>query len=244
MLFRSSLTLSPSGIGSEYASSGYVNIGGKEICSFTRSGDVLTLTRGQYNTVGVAHDASERVQQCAVWITQNPGQIISDLLLTYAGIYSGWVPTSTWLTECSTYLGVSYSANVAEPTSVATLISELIEQAGLAMWFDNETQLINLQVLRPIASTAQLFDQSKYLVDSFAIKEQPEKRLSQVYTYFAKVNPLINQDQVNNYKSFVYSIDATSEAAYGGIAAIKTIFSRWIPDGGRAIATTWKVRIC
>src|SRR6185369_15797769 len=103
---------------------------------------------------------------------------------------------------------------------------------------DNQTELINLQVLRPIASTADLFDQTRYLADSLEIKEQPEKRLSQVYTYFAKINPLINQDQVNNYKSFVYSIDATSEAAYNGIAAIKTIFSRWIPDGGRAIATT------
>jgi hypothetical protein len=233
-----SLTLSPSGIGSEYAASGWANIGGKEIVSFTRASDVLTITRGQYNTAAVAHEANERVQQCAVWVTQNPGQIISDLLLTYAGIYGGWVPTATWLTECSTYLGVSYSANVAEPTSVATLISELIEQAGLAMWFDNQTQLINLQVLRPIPSTAQLFDQTRYLADSLQIKEQPEKRLSQVYTYFAKINPLINQDQINNYKSFVYSIDATSEAAYNGIAAIKTIFSRWIPDGGRSIATT------
>ncbi|HEV7284387.1 MAG TPA: hypothetical protein VGN75_05980, partial [Kaistia sp.] len=56
-------TLSPSGVGNaEYPASGYVAIGGKEICGFTRSADTLTLTRAQYGTTAAAHDAQDRAQ--------------------------------------------------------------------------------------------------------------------------------------------------------------------------------------
>ena len=41
-----SVNLTPTGIGSDYGSSGYVRIG-SEVMAFTRSGDTLTLTRAQ-----------------------------------------------------------------------------------------------------------------------------------------------------------------------------------------------------
>lgn len=233
-----SFTLSPSGIGnSEYPASGHVNIGGKEICSFTRSGDTMTITRAQFNTTAVAHDISERAQLCLRYTTQDVAVIISDLLLNYTDVISSWVPLATWQTETAAYLATSYTALIAEPTSVSKLISELVEQAGLAIWWDDINQHINLQVLRPIASNAFVYNADNYIASSLEVKEQPEKRLSQIYTYFAKLSPLVNEDQINNYRSTAYTTDAVSESRYGS-ASIKKIYSRWIPDGGRAIATT------
>ena len=62
-----SATLTPTGIGnSEYPASGTLSIG-KEAMTFTRSADVLTLTRAQWGTEDKEHKAGDTVQICAAW---------------------------------------------------------------------------------------------------------------------------------------------------------------------------------
>jgi hypothetical protein len=59
------INLEPVGVGnSEYDASGWVTLSGSEVASFTRSGDVLTIVRAQYNTEAIAHDENSVVQQC------------------------------------------------------------------------------------------------------------------------------------------------------------------------------------
>jgi hypothetical protein len=231
-----SATLLPAGIGnSSYPASGFLQIDGSEICSFTRSGDTLTLTRGQKNTTAVAHNAQGRVQVVLQYTSADPATIIRDLLVTYAAVPSSYIDLTAWQAEVAGYLSTVYTATITEPKSVADLVSELVEQVGLVIWWDSINQKIRLLVLRPIPSGADVFDHQNFMADSLEVKEQPEKRLSQVYTYFAKINPLINDDQENNYRSTSFQRDATAEAAYG-TPAIKKIYSRWIPDGGRSVA--------
>jgi hypothetical protein len=130
----------------------------------------------------------------------------------------------------------NYSANIAEPTSVNTLISELIEQAALVVWWEPLTQLIRLQVLRAIATNASTFGEDNTLEGSLTISEQPTTRISQVFTYFGQRNPLDPIDQENNFRSAVLTIDGDAELDYG-TSAIKKIYSRWIPFGARTVAT-------
>lgn len=233
-----SATLLPAGIGnSEYPASGYAAIGGKEIVSFTRSGDVLTITRAQYNTTAIAHSANDRVQVCAVWTAQDVADIIDDLMTTYGSVPSGYIPIADWQAETDAYLGQVYTGIVAEPTSVKTLIGELALQAGLAIWWDDLTAQIRLQVLRAISTDAELFDDaSDKIGGTLQITEQPDQRISQVWTYFAQRNPLDGQEDSNNYRSVDVLVDATAEINYG-TPAIQKIYSRWIPVGGRAVAT-------
>jgi hypothetical protein len=230
-------TLTPSGIGNaEYPASGYIAIGGEEIVAFTRSGDALTITRAQFNTAAVAHDAGARAQICLHYNGVDPADIIADLLENYAGVPSDYIPLAAWQTETDAYLQRVYSALIAEPTSVNDLVSELIEQAALAVWWDPLTQLIRLQVLRPITATAAAIDETNTMEGSLAIQEQPDQRISQVWTYFGQRNPLEPIDEPNNFRSTALTIDADSELEYG-VPAIKKIFSRWIPFGGRNVAT-------
>ncbi len=231
------LTLSPTGIGAEYPASGLVNIGGTEICSFTRAADVLTITRAQKNTAASAHNAQDRVQLVLQYTAQDAATIIYDLLVTYAGVPSSYITLANWTAETTAFLSTVYTATIAEPLSVAHLVSELVEQVGLVIWWDDIGQQVRLQVLRPIASDAFVFDADNCLAGSLAVKEQPEKQLTQVYTYFAKLNPLVEESQLNNYRSTSFVQDATAEAVYG-TQVIKKIYSRWIPDGGRAVADT------
>lgn len=230
-------TLSPSGIGnSEYPASGYVAIGGEEICAFTRSGDDLTLTRGQLGTVAVAHDAQDRVQLCLRYAAEDPADIIADLLENYAGVDPAYIPLTSWQNETGSFLQRVYTTTIAEPTGVNALVSELIEQAALAMWWDDINQVIRLQVLRPIASDAASFTPENILQGTLGVKEQPNTRLSQVWTYFGQKNPLKRADEPDNYRSSAVTTDPDAELDYGG-AAIKKIYSRWIPAFGRSVAT-------
>jgi hypothetical protein len=128
-----SATLAPSGIGDlEYPSSGYIAIGGKEIVSFTRSSDTLTITRAQHNTDAVAHDAGDRAQICQEYSAQSPAYVVNDLLVNGAGVDSSEIPYEDWLLEATAYYGRVVTALIPEPTPVKQLIGELMEQCGMA----------------------------------------------------------------------------------------------------------------
>lgn len=231
-----SATLSPTGIGNlEYPASGKVAIGGKEICAFTRSGDVLTLTRAQANTTAVAHAAQDRVQLVLEYAGEDAADIVADLLETYAGIDPAYIPLTAWQTETGAYLQTVYTALIAEPTGVRQLVSELVAQAALAMWWDDLNQQIRLQVLRAIPPQATTFDDGNTLAGTLRNKEQPDKRLSQVWTYFAQRDPLRPIDDADNYRSVALTVDLQAQTDYG-TPAIKKIYSRWIPALGRTVA--------
>jgi Concanavalin A-like lectin/glucanases superfamily/Phage tail fibre adhesin Gp38 len=236
--FAASLTLVPTGIGdAEYAAEGYAIIGGSEIAFFTRSSDTITLvSRGEFNANADDHTAGERFQQCVFYDAVGPDVIIADLLTTYAGVDSTFIDTASWAAEIATYVNTVYSALICEPTSVATLISELIEQVGLVIWWDDVNQSVRLQALRPISATADTFDADNIMVDSMDVTEQPDKRLTQVFVYFNQFTPKKSLDQLDNFLSSSFVRDAVAEAEYGGEPLVKTIYSRWIGAGGGSIA--------
>lgn len=234
--------LSPSGVGdAEYPASGYVNIGGKEICAFTRSGDTLTLTRAttipgfSFETEVVEHDAGSRVQLCLPYIAEDPADIIADLLENYAGVPSEYIPLVSWKSETGAYLQNLYTTLITEPTAVNKLVSELVEQAALALWWDSINKRIRLQVLRPIPTTAAKFTEETIISGSLRTREQPDTRLSDVLTYFALRNPLRPIDETDNYRSALLTVDLEAIDEYNG-RANKIIHSRWIPFGARTVA--------
>jgi hypothetical protein len=229
-------TLSPAGVGDEeYDASGYINIGGNEICSFSRIADALTLGRAQLGTTASAHDAQDRVQQVLSYSAQDPALIIYTTLLFFAGVPAAYLPLQAWLSETENFLGTLYTGVVAEPMSAAALISEIIQQAGLVLWWDDENQVIRLQVLRAITTTADEFTAEQYMEGSLDVKEQPAKRVSQVWTYFGKFDPTKAATEVDNYRSLAIAVDDAAELDYGTPAIYKR-YSRWIPSGGRSVA--------
>jgi len=235
-------TLTPTGIGDEeYAASGYLNIGGKEIVAFTRSGDTLTLTRAQFGTEGAAHEAGDKCQQCLYYQAEDPADIIHDLLTTYTETPSGYITLIDWQGETSAYYGRVNTALIVEPTPVEKLLKELIEEVGLALWWDDLDQKIRLQVLRNIPITAELFDaryapgEANVVENTLQVREQPGKRISRVQTFFGLKTPFESLGEPWSYRSSALTPDLDAEANDG--KAIKTIYSRWIPFGGLTAAT-------
>lgn len=232
-----SATLLPTGVGNaSYPASGYVSIGGKEICSFTRSGDVLTLTRAQFNTTAQAHRAEDRAQLCIYYNGDSPADVIYDLLTTYADVPTAYIPLTDWQDEINNYYNRQITALLANPTSVKDLVAEIIEQVGLAIWWDDEVELIHLQVLQEATNISYEYNEENILEGSLQIKEQPEKRISQVWNYYGQINPLKSISDIDNYRSTLATVDAQSQADYGQ-AAIKKIYSRWIPELAQVVAS-------
>ena len=232
-----SATLTPTGIGNEeYPASGKLNIGGKELVSFSRSGDVLDLTggRAQNKTVAVEHDAGSRCQIVLEYSAQDPANIIADLLENYASVDSSYIPVNDWLDETEAFYRRVNTAVITEPTAVNDLVNELIEQCGLMVWWDDIDNEIKLQVLRAISTTARTFDDTNIWSASLKVEEQPSKRISRVLTYFAQFNPLIGVEDPENFRSSYFTIDTDIEVADG--ITQKTILSRWTPLGGQTAA--------
>lgn len=230
-------TLQPAGVGDEdYPAAGLAVIGGNEIVSFTRAGDALTLTgRGLKGTAAGSHNAQDRVQLVLSYNAEDAADILYDLAVNYARIPAEYIDLADWQNETATYLNRVYTTDICEPTGVKTLMSELIEQAALSVWWDEINRKVRLKVLRGILTDVARFTPENVLEGTSSIKEQPDKRLSRVQTYFGRVNPTKPLTDTENYRSFSLVIDDAAEADYGS-PVLKTIFSRWIPPLGRNIA--------
>lgn len=230
-----SATLAPSGIGNaEYPSSGYLSLGGSEIVGFTRSGDALTITRGQFNTEAQSHSAQDRAQLCLYYQGVDPADIIEDLFTGFANIPGSQIPIDDWRAETAAYLRRVYTAMIAEPTPVRDLVAELVEQAALVLIPDDIAQTIRLQVLRTINTGAAIWSEENIGKGSLRIKDQPAKRITNCITYYGLINPLENVDDPKNFRS-IEAYDAT-DFDVENQPTIKRIFSRWIPAFGRTVA--------
>jgi len=250
---QTTCTLLPTGVGdAEYPDRGYVTLGGKELCYFTRNSDSLTITRGQFYTEAEEHKASDLVQLCKSFFDldtsagMDPADILYDLFVNYTGIDPSWIPLDDWRSKTAAYINRRYYAIIAEPTSVKDLATELVEQAGIIIFGDDisndGTPYIRIDVVRRQADTIRSFDEETMTAGSFSVSDQPDKRLSQVWTYYGQRNPTEKLDDTSNYSAAVAVVDEDAEEAYGQ-PAIKKIYSRWIPRNNRPAASDLDYRL-
>lgn len=237
---QTTATLIPLGIGDiEYKPYGHLALGGNEIVSFTRSGDTLTIVRGQLGTTAQTHAQEDRAQEVLVFSSANAADAIWVLLTQYAFIDPVFIPLEDWRAEVNTYLQRLYGRVIAEPTGVNKLIADLIEQAGLVLWWDTVSEQLRLQVLRSIPTTAFEYNPANTIAGSFQVQEQPQKRVTEVWTYYGVRNPLEPLDQFDNYRSNAIERDLEAATAAGS-AIVKKIFGTWIP----ALAADTALRTC
>jgi len=231
-------TIIPSGtLAADYPSSGLACIGGNEIVIYTQTGgDNVSLTRGQFGTTAVEHSTQDRFQVC--WFQETPESpevIIADLLENYAGIDPSLVPFDDWSAEIAANLGTVYQFVVTEPTPVNKLVSEIIQQIGGAIWWDDVGGQIRLQILREIQADAERWNEDNTLAHTLDVTEQESKRVTQVQVYYAQINPTLKVDETRNYASVFTVTDEVTEILVGG-RSLKQIFARGISSGGQAVA--------
>ena len=236
-----SATLLPAGIGnSEYPASGHARIG-DEVVSFTRSGDVLTLTRAQLNTTADSHDGEDAVQLVLEYSAELAVDIVYDLLINYTMVDPATIDKTAWDTAAATITNL-YTAYITEPTAVKDLIGELEEQGGFTLWPDVTTGTITFKALQSLSPAFTVDDDAWIVAGSLKTKRLVNSRVSEVWMYYGQVDPTKSLDERTNFRSRYVNADLSAETNYGA-AAIREIFSRWIPQFGRLSAQAAAVRI-
>jgi hypothetical protein len=232
-----SLTLEPAGIGDlEYPASGNASIG-DEYVSFTRSGDTVSLTgRGLKGSEQDAHDEGETFQIALVYASQDPADIIDDLIFNYTDTAATYRDLAAWQSETTNFYGRLLSADIAKPTPVKDLVSELIQQVGLLIYTDIVSEKIRLKVLRQGTPTLAVTDDN-HIAGSLKFIQDEEQRINAIYTYYGQKNPLENLDEDKNYKSIVAQYDDDQVKALENLPlSIRKIRSRWITNNNRPAA--------
>lgn len=233
-----SFTLDPVGIGNdEYPASGVVRIG-KELMTFTRVGDAMTVTRAQYNTAAATANAGDTVQLCLEYSAGAPATILNDLLANYAGIPSGYLNTAQWAQEQTDYMPRLYSALITQPTGVAELVGEMCQQMYFYPIWDERNAVLNIRAIRPAEDDTvyDLADFGSFVADSVTLRDLPEQLVTQVWVYYGIINPAESATDPKNYA--VREIVATDESLpeKQGTEKIKQLFCRWIPSTNGAAA--------
>lgn len=237
--------LTPAGIGTEYATSGWATIG-SEVVSFTRSTDAVTITgRGLYGTVAATHSIGDSFQEALNIQTARIDDTIYDLLVNYANIPSSYCPlVSEWEPEITTWLSsLTLDTVITKPTGVSQLVSELAV-LGVSIWWDEVNQKIKLQASHPVgdASITPISDRDN--IKSIKQEDRDEDRLTQVHFYSKQSDPTKDYKDKSNYDQINVLVDTDAESvnAYND-TKFREVFCRWLNNGADAVVRTLGIRL-
>lgn len=244
-------TLTPTGVGnSEYPASGTVVID-SEAMTFTRAGDVLTLTaRGTDGTTAAAHAINAAVQLAKRYTSQRVDAILQDLLNVGAGINITYLPVGNWDREADVWLSTHiFSLLITEPTGVDELVSSLMLESSVYCWWNEVDQRVEFKAVRPWYKTTDpaivaLDDSSHVVADSLAVEELPNERITRVFVRFARADPTEPMDQKFNEQQGVLTIDADAESSdeFDDVRMLE-INCRWLDSSNRAQAVQLAARM-
>ena len=224
--------LSPAGVGAEYPASGLICIG-REVASFTRASDTMTLTaRGLQGTTAAAHSVNDVAQVCLSYTAQRPCDVVSDLLTTYAGVDAAYIDTTAWQAENDRWVpSIKMTTLITKPTGVASLIGEIC-QHGLLIWWDEIAQEIRYRANRPLdynETAYPITDTGNLITGTPAVARGDDLRMTALYFWHGMIDPTDSPDNDRNYQRLVISTVAND--LYGQ-ESIKTITSRWFGQTG------------
>ena len=238
-------SLTPAGIGVEYAASGWATIG-SEVVSFTRSVDVVTITgRGLYGTVAAAHTLGDSFQEALNIQAARIDDTIYDLLVNYANIPTSYCPLVTeWEPEITKWLSsLTLDTVITKPTGVSQLIGELAI-LGVSIWWDEVNQKIKLQASHPVgdASITPVSDRDN--IKSIKQEDRDEDRLTQVHFYTKQSDPTKDYKDKSNYDQINVLVDTDAEGvnAYND-TKFREVFCRWLNNGADAVVRTLGLRL-
>lgn len=232
-----SLTLTPSGVGDEYAASGYVTIGREIIRYHGKTGDTLTsLVRGRFNTAPINHAAAAAVQ--VAWRFTGKAYLALDELLTdFAKVPASWIPLADWEDEATSWFSVDVDVIVTKPTPVAKIIGEL-SILGFSLFTDLEAQKIRFRANRPLfpaeASAAMSITDAD-VVGMPKFEGRDSERLTRVEFRSVQIDPTQELADSNFVQQqFAIAGDAEDPRAYGDIR-YKLEKTRWLNQGASAV---------
>ena len=230
-----SFTLRPAGVGSTYPAEFRCRIGGEGF-DVERVGDVCTiLQRGLYGGLE-DHREDDTVQLVERFVAQQVHNIAYRIITTAVPELVNHIDKSAWDAVAAAFLPRLYSADITEPTPTEDLLDELSESTPAYWQADTRTNLIIMDAVRDVASApVRLDDFGGLAKDRIDITTHPTDRVDAVLVYYGLRDPAGRLDDVTNYAQGFKKINL-AERARRGQPALRTVYTRWIGAGGRAVA--------
>jgi hypothetical protein len=249
---ETSFTLTTSGDGASYATSGSLSIGDEKM-TFTRSGDVFTVVRGVDGSEAKSHRAGAAVQQALVIDDERIDDLLEDWLVEkvenlpggvvqYVGIPSDWIPKAEWAQEVDEWIPTAIiNRTIYKPEGANQLIGELLRDCGCYLVPDLVEQKIYLRAIRETEVSASLTDRENIISGSFSVKRRPDIRISQLWFSYDARNDLGPFNDKANFNRLLvtFAPDATRFQQQ----QIKEIRSRFLTRVNASIAQTTSTRI-
>lgn len=238
-LAATTLTLTPSGIGSEYEMAGLVAIG-NEILAYLRYGDVLTVTqRGVEGTTAAAHQAGDTVQQVMVVEGRVSDAMIAVLTAADGPVDPALIDSAAWHAAHDMWMGgVQVRAVLWQPTSRATLAGEL-SQLGVVLHYDETGPVLDLIVNAPVGpgeTYSDLTDDANLVRATPGRSRNQDGRISAVYFHHGMPDPTASATAASSYAAHHYEVDPSAASAREwGSERVQVIYSRWFGREGSSV---------
>ena len=235
--YNPNVELTPAGIGdAEYPTEGWATIG-REVVTFTRVGDILTLTgRGLLNTEERSHREGSTVQLAYRVVNTRIDDLVEDLLVNYSSVPSAFIPKADWEVDVTRWAStLVLDTIITKPEGVQKLIAELAV-IGVSVWWDDVAQEIRLKINSPVFGEDIVdFTDDSHILD-IEQEDHDEDRLTQVHFYSVQTDPTGSATDKNNFDRVIVTIDAEAEQenSYRN-PRIREIFCRWVNEGADSV---------
>lgn len=180
--------------------------------------------------VANAHAADATVQPCH-WFDHAPVyDIVYFLLNTVAGIPSSYLDFAGWKAYFdANFADYIFSAMLAEPADVKTLLTEITQLNVLLFWHDRE-QVVKMRALRYFQLLGpQINDAESIVSDSLSVTEDVKNLTTRSIFYYDVQWPLALMKELRSYRVVDVSANLDREdATQYGKPANRQITSRWL----------------
>lgn len=235
--YNPDVELTPEGIGdAEYPASGFATLG-REIVSFTRVGDIVTLTgRGLFNTQERSHREGTTFQLAKRVVGTRIDDLVEDLLVNFGNVPSEFIPKAKWKSDVTRWAStLVLDAIITQPEGVQKLVAELAV-LGVSVWWDDTDQEVGLKINSPVFGEDIVdWDEDSHIID-VEQEDHDEDRLTQVHFYSVQTDPTASPTDKGNYDRVIVAIDAEAEQqnSYRN-PRVREIFCRWVNNGADSI---------
>jgi len=190
------------------------------------------LTRGTDGSEADAHEVDEGVQLCRRYTAARIDDVIEELVISDARV-PGQVVDLAGLTDMYNDSLDAYTLTtvISEPTGVDQLIGEIAEQCSFYVWWNERSQIISFQAIKPLQSVSTTFTQEANIVgDTFELVERPKERVTTLSLFYNPRDFAGDLDKPTNFKNQLVVSNSTASGPdqYGTLPQTREIFSRWL----------------
>lgn len=233
-------TVTPTGIGAEYAASGWVQID-NEIMSFTRSGDVFTVVRAQRGTVAATHNIRATAQQTYSPRAVRIDEVARQLVQNFTATPSSYVTFADWQGEVTTWApGLVLTTDIGTPTPVSTLLSELAD-LGCTVYEDEQAAALRLRMNRPVLEEA-VRDVTDRSAKEITQEDRDEDRITQVLFRHKRTDPTKALTDKANYQRNILTVDPEATILWES-STTREMQTRWLDQGDDATVSIVSTRL-